>query len=161
LGSSSCGLYRHEGATIRGLLHTTTSEYNTSELSTACVLPPPLGVVGASPSSFCTVRALSDARSPASRRLPYSGGRSLGPVGTGCGTRHVAPGLVGLGRHAGSFLCGKHVKSSLRLVMVRKRGPVTDPWVFVSLILVEVRPLGRPMSVIYKRRRGAPSHHAS
>jgi hypothetical protein len=90
LGSNGCGLYRREGATIRGL-HTTIPEYVTSELSTACVLPAPLGVVGASPSSFCTVRALSDVRSPASRRLPYSGGRSLGPVGTGCGTRHVGP----------------------------------------------------------------------
>jgi hypothetical protein len=73
----------------------------------------------------------------------------------------LAPGLVGLGRHAGSFPCEKHVKSSLHLVMVRMRGPVTDLWVFVLLILVEVRSLGRPMSVIYKRGRGAPSHHAS
>lgn len=47
--------------------------------------------MSAPPQSFCTARAPSDMRSPASGLLPCSGGRSLGPVDTGCGTSHVRP----------------------------------------------------------------------
>jgi hypothetical protein len=91
LGSRICGLYRREGG-IHGLLglHTLISDSNTPEPSIACVLPP-RGRCG------CTTIILLHGQSsvrrekPASKLLPHSGGRSLGRVGTGCGTRRVGP----------------------------------------------------------------------